>query len=105
MKLGVNQTKYWFILYIVYIGKLYGIIYKYSNTYHSAIKIKPFDLKSSTYIDSNKENSKERPKFKVHDYVRISKYKTIFAKCYVPNWPKEVFMIKNVKNTVIDLCY
>ena len=105
MKLGVNQTKYGFIFYIIYIGKLCSIIYKYSNTYHSAIKIKSVDLKSSTYIDSNKENSKERPKFKVHGHVRISKYKTIFAKCYVPHWPGEVFMIKNVKNTVIDICY
>ena len=34
------------------------------------------------------------------DYVRISKYKNIFPKSYVPNWSEEVFVIKNVKNTV-----
>ena len=33
------------------------------------------------------------------EYVRISKYKTIFAKGYIPNWSK-VFVIKKVKNTV-----
>ena len=27
----------------------------------------------------------KNPKFKVGDYVRISKYKTIFAKGYAPN--------------------
>ena len=32
--------------------------------------------------------------------MRISKYKNIFAKEYMPNWSEEVFIIKNVKNTV-----
>ena len=39
------------------------------------------------------------PKFKVVDHVRISKYKNNFAKCYTPNWSKEVFVIKEIKNT------
>ena len=52
------------------------------------------------YIDFNKENKKECPKFKVGDNVRISNYKNMFAKGYVPNWSEEVFMIKKVKNTV-----
>ena len=33
--------------------------------------------------------------------VRILKHKNIFAKGYARNWPKEVFMIKQVKNTVL----
>ena len=37
------------------------------------------------------------------EYVRISKYKTIFAKGYIPNWSK-VFVIKKVKNTVSWTC-
>ena len=39
------------------------------------------------------------PKFKVGDYVRISKYKNIFAKGYMPNWSEEVFVVHEVKNT------
>ena len=35
------------------------------NTYHSRIKIKPFDVKSSTYIDSSKEINNKDPKFKI----------------------------------------
>ena len=35
----------------VYIDKLDGILNKYNNTYHSAIKMKPVDVKVSTYID------------------------------------------------------
>ena len=34
------------------------------------------------------------------DIVRISKYKNIFAKGYVPNWSEEVFVIKKIKNTL-----
>ena len=30
----------------------------------------------------------------------ISKYKNIFAKGYTPNWTEEVFVIKEVKNTI-----
>ena len=32
--------------------------------------------------------------------MRISKYKNIFAKGYTPNWYEEVFVIKEIKNTV-----
>ena len=39
----------------VYIDKLDGTVNKYNNTYHSTIKVKPVDVKSNTYIDSNKE--------------------------------------------------
>ena len=64
------------------------------------LKMKLVDVKLSLYIDFNKENNKEAPKFKVVNQVRISKYKNIRAKCYVPNWLEEVFLIKNVKNIV-----
>ena len=70
----------------VYIDKLNDIVNKYVNTYHSTIKMKPVDVNSSTYIDFYKENNKEGPKFKVRVNIRVSKYKNIFAKGYVPNW-------------------
>ena len=84
----------------VYIDKLYDIVNKYNNTYLSIIKTKPADVKPSTYIESSKEINKD-PKFKIGDFVRISKYKNIFAKGYVPNWSEEVFVIKKVKNNVL----
>ena len=58
------------------IDKLDHIVNKFNNTYHSTIKMKPIDVTSSTYIDFNKENNKEDPKFEVGDYVRISHIKT-----------------------------
>ena len=39
----------------VYIDKLDDIVNKYNNTYHSTIKNKPVDVKSDTYIGSNKK--------------------------------------------------
>ena len=84
----------------VYIDKLDDIVNEYNNTYHTTIKMKPIDVKDNTYINTIKKINYKDPKFKVGDRVRISKYKNIFAKGYMPNWSEEVFVIKNVKNTV-----
>ena len=61
--------------------------------------MKPVDIKSNTYINSNQEINNKDPKFKIADIVRISKYKNIFANGYVPNWSKEVFVLTKVKST------
>ena len=59
--------------------------------------MKPVDIKD---IDFKKEVNDKNPKFKVGDHVRISKYKNIFVKRYMPNWSEEIFIIKKIKNTV-----
>ena len=84
----------------VYIDKLDDIMDEYNNTYHTTIKMKPADVKDNTYINADKEINNKDPKFNVGDRVRISKYKNIFAKGYMPNWSEEVFVIKKVKNNV-----
>ena len=84
----------------VYIDKLDDIVDEYNNTYHTTIKMKPIDVKDTTYVNTDKEINDKDPKFKVGDHIRISKYKNIFAKGYTPNWSEEVFVIKKVKNTV-----
>ena len=62
--------------------------------------MKPVDVKDNTYLDFKKEVNDKDSKFKVHDHVRIPKYKNIFAKGYTPSWSDEIFVIKKVKNTV-----
>ena len=42
--------------------------------------MKSVDVKSSIYVDFNKENNKEGRKFKIGDDVRISKYENILQK-------------------------
>ena len=83
-----------------YIDKLDGIVNEYDNTCHRTIKMKPVNVKDNTCIDFEKEVNDKDPKFKVGDYVRISKYKNIFAKRYTPNWSEEVFIISKIKPTV-----
>ena len=58
-----------------YIDKLYDIVDEYNNTYHRSINIKPLDIKDNTYIDFEKDVNDKDPKFKIGDFVRISKYK------------------------------
>ena len=70
----------------VYFDVLNDIVNK-DNAVHRAIKMKP-------YAEYNKDSNKKNPKFKVGDYVRISKYKNVFAKGYTPNWPEQVFELK-----------
>ena len=84
----------------MYIDKLDDIVNEYNNTYHRIIKMEPIDVKDNTYINTDKEVNDKDPKFKIGDRVRIPIYKNIFAKGYIPNWSEEVFVIKEIKNTV-----
>ena len=69
----------------VYIDKLDDIVKKYNNIYHTSIKMKPVDVKDNAYISFKKEVNEKNPKFKVADHVKVSKYKNIFDKGYMPN--------------------
>ena len=84
----------------VYIDVLDDIVNKYNNTICRTIKVKPIDVTNDSYVEYNEESNKKGPKFKVNDHVRISKYKNIFAKGYVPNCSEEVFIVNEIKNTV-----
>ena len=84
----------------MYIDKIGNIFSNYSNTYHSAIKMKPVDVKSSTNIHSSKKPNDKYSTFKVDDLVRVSKYSYVFPKGFTRDWSEEVFVNKNVTYTV-----
>ena len=65
-----------------------------------AIKIKPIDVKSNSYAEYNVDSDEKDSKLSIGDNVRISRYKNIFAKGYIPNWSEEVFAISKIKSTV-----
>ena len=88
------------ILKNVYIDKLDDIVKEYNNKYHTTIKMKPADVTGNIHINFKKEVNDKNPKFKVGDHERISKYKNIFSKGYMPHWSQEVFVISKIKNTV-----
>ena len=85
----------------VYFDVLDNIVDKFNNTVHRSIKMKIFDVKSDSSAEYNEDSNFTKPKFKVGDRVRISKYKNTFAKVYAQNWSEEVFVVSKIKNTVL----
>jgi hypothetical protein len=97
-----NRGKY------VWVDILEKLIKEYNNKVHRTIGMKPIEVNEANakdVLDNIKKNTKIKKeryppkKFKVGDKVRISKYKAIFAKKYLPNWTNEVFTVHRVQPT------
>ena len=88
----------------VYFDVLDDIVNKYNNTVHRTIKMKPIDVTSDSYAEYNEDSNEKYLKFKAGDCLRISKYKSIFAKGYTQNWSEEVFIISKIKKAVPSRC-
>ncbi|KAE9537598.1 hypothetical protein AGLY_006621 [Aphis glycines] len=83
-------------------NRISKIIYNYNHTKHRSIKCTPYEARINTSkIKSNIQSNKTsyKPKFKINDKVRISKYKHIFSKGYTPNWTTEIFTVSKVLHT------
>jgi len=87
-----------------YLENLDNIVDSYNNTYHRSIKMAPnlvnkFNV-SKVYLNlyglNNTNENIYRPKLKIGDFVRISKYKKIFDKGYTANWSSEIFIIYKI---------
>jgi hypothetical protein len=79
------------------------LVYNYNHTYHTSIKMKPIEgskKENETQVYKNlyakEDKTKSVNKFKVGDKVRISKYKSVFDKGYLPNWTTELFTVSKV---------
>ena len=88
----------------VYFDVLDDIVDKYNNTVHRSIKMKPIEVTSDSHAEYNEDSNVTKTKFKVGDHVRISKYKNIFAKGYSQNWSEKVFVVSEIKDTVLWSC-
>lgn len=92
-----NGTYHWIDLYK-------ALIDKYNRQKHRTIKMAPVEVNSK-----NEQNLLKTvySHLKIHkisqyhlgDYVRISKYKSIFEKGYTPNFSTEIFRIRRIQNT------
>ena len=90
-----------------YLEILPKLVEQYNNTRHSSIKMTPVEAskkknEGTVYFNlyGDLESSKEKPKFKPGDKVRISKYKRkVFDKGYTPNWTEEVFTVDKIQYT------
>ena len=82
----------------IYFDMLDNIVNKYNNTVHRTKKWNQLTLHDSS-AEYSEDSNEKNPKFKIGDWVRILKYKDIFAKGYTQNW-SEVFVFSKIKNTV-----
>ena len=90
----------------MYLDMLPKILKQY-NTKHSSVKMTPTDAsekknEGTVYFNlyGDMKTSKQKPKFKIGDKVRISKCKwNVFDKGYTPNWTEEVFIVNKIQYT------
>lgn len=78
----------------------------YNDTKHRTIHMKPVDVSEQdekrllqTVYKYVTTFDKSHDKFKINDYVRISKFKSLFEKGYMPNWTTEIFQISKIQYT------
>ena len=91
----------------MYLDILPEILKQYNNTKHSSIKMTPTEEskkknEGTVYFNlyGNLKQLSSKPKFKVGDKVRISKYKRkVFDKGYTPNFTEEFFIIDKIQYT------
>ena len=86
-------------------GTLQQVLHAYNNRYHRSIKMTPTEASSPDRVLQVYDNlygkrplrrSNKPPKFKVGDFVRISREKKRFEKGYTWNWSYEIFQIDQV---------
>ena len=83
------------------------LVKKYNSTKHNSIKMTPIEAskkinEGTVYFNlyGDIEPSSAKPKFKINDMVRISKYKRdVFDKGYTPNWSEELFKVDKIQYT------
>lgn len=82
------------------------IVHKYNTTKHHTTGMKPIDINNKNEKEVLKNAYSHMKvidpkinKFKLGDYVRISKHREAFDKGYTPNWSTEIFKITKIKST------
>jgi hypothetical protein len=89
----------------IWINIIDDLVKEYNRTKHTTIKLEPYKVnkKNEKYILKNIYLKREQklqklarnrsPKFKVNDFVRISKFKKTFEKGFTKNYTPEIFKI------------
>lgn len=85
------------------------LLKEYNERKHRTIGMPPVEVNKRNEhivkinIDKNRQRYRvadKKIKFKVGDKVRISKYKKVFDKGYLPNWTNEIFTVHTVLHTI-----
>lgn len=92
-----------------WVNILNSLLKQYNYRRHRTIGMAPIEVNRRNEImvrrniDRNRQKYKTSDKkvqFKIGDKVRISKYKKVFDKGYLPNWTNEMFTVYTVQPTV-----
>ena len=87
------QTREW-------VDLLPEIVHNYNHRKHGTTKLTPFEVYTRAKFYKPKEKDfKSKTKFKIGDYVRVSRIKMPFEKGFHGNWSHEIFQIRNVLPT------
>ena len=94
----------------MYIDKSDKIVYKYNNTYHRTIKMKPVDVKSCTYIGAFKFNFDVKYLF---SFLSCNMFEILFVYCLDILFPpilsfpwvadkQEIDILRHIKNVLVS---
>lgn len=83
------------------------LVDEYNRSRHRTIKMAPKEVDSdneqqlldTVYNYKRIIPAKNNIKFRIGDHIRLSKYKNVFAKGYLPNWTTEIFTVKKIQYT------
>lgn len=85
------------------------LLERYNARVHRSIGISPKRVtlanEAGLLKKLRKTGVKKKLKYSIGDTVRISKYKTLFAKGYTPNWSTELFTVDDIRFTSPPVYY
>ena len=83
----------------IYFDKIDELLKNYNSSWHQSVRMSPIaanDIKNTHQVFANLYSDEiykqvKKPKFRIGDRVRISKYKRkLFDKGFTPNWTEEI---------------
>ena len=87
-----------------WVNILENLVKDYNHKKHRTINLAPVKVTKKNENQILKDIYSPTPriikqtKFHVDDFVRVSKFKTVFEKGYTPNWTTEIFKVVKVNN-------
>ena len=92
----------------IYAYKIGESLKNYNSSFHRSVQMSPIaasDITNTHQVFANLYSDEiykqvKKPKFRIGDRVRISKYKRkLFDKGFTPNWTEEIFIINKILYT------
>ncbi len=85
-----------------WISILPSLINEYNNTKHRTIGMTPTqaDLDPASVEIKTRKIINRKNNLKIGDFFRISTYKSVFTKGYLPSWSTEIFKIIKINQTI-----